>query len=74
MQHNELVQLAAAYGWRDLGPQKNTKMLSFKHDERPVRMNVYFTAMTVTFQHEDRRMRSVRDVNDLEQLLTNPPL
>lgn len=64
MPKDEITSLAAAFGWLDLGPQKNKSMISFKREEYDGwRMNVYFTTMTVTLQHEDGRRTSYREVD-----------
>lgn len=51
----KISDLAKAYGWRDLGPQKNYWMMSFMHDETGARINVYHTTGTVTLQLEGMR-------------------
>lgn len=63
MSIEEIKELAGAFGWIDLGPQKNSFMLSFRHEETGARMNVYHTTMTVTFQDGDRAIQSFRDVD-----------
>lgn len=67
MPTEEIKNMVSAYGWVDLGPQKNPYMISFRHDESHLRMNVYFTTMSVTIQHPDRHILSFRDVG-VEQL------
>ena len=63
-----LKQLAGAYGFIELLPQKNTIMVSFVNEEdSPCRINVYWTTMTVQVQFKDgRRFQIYRDV-DLEK-------
>ncbi len=46
----EIIPLIKAYGWVDLGQQRNPYMVSFVHEEYGDRMNVYFTTMTITVQ------------------------
>lgn len=51
MNENIIKELAAAYGWVEILPQKNATMVSFKRAEDAVnRVNVYFTRMTVQIQ------------------------
>ena len=49
----QIIELCVGMGWTDLGVQKNPYMLSFVHEEKPDRINVYFTTMTVTRQNRN---------------------
>jgi len=60
----EIKELLTALGWTDLGQQKNPYMMSFIYNG--VRMNVYFTTMTVTVQ-SSLGIKTYRDVT-LEEL------
>lgn len=48
MQKSEITELAAVYGFIDMGPQKNQYMYSYKSEAH--RMNIYFTTGTVTLE------------------------
>lgn len=64
-----ISELLTALGWTDLGPQKNKVMISFTRGD--VRMNVYFTTMTVTLQNmETHSLKTIRDctLEDLEKI------
>lgn len=69
-----IVQMAGAFGWQDMGPQKNAYMISFKNETGTIRLNVYFTTMTVTVQHiASGSIQSHRDVEmaQFERILTD---
>lgn len=44
--NQDIIDLLLAYGFEDIGPQKNLVMISYKKDD--IRLNIYFTTMTVT--------------------------
>ena len=61
----DVTELAAAYGWTDLGLQK-APMWSYRHEEKGIRMNVYYTTGTVSFQKASMTPSYHRDVATLE--------
>ncbi len=64
--------LCEGMGWIDLGKQKNPYMMSFIPEERSnIRMNIYFTTMTVTVQKRNRFCETYKNVGfvELEKLL-----
>ena len=64
--------LCEGMGWIDLGPQRNPYMMSFIPEERSnIRMNIYFTTMTVTIQKSHRFCETYKNVGfaQLEKLL-----
>ena len=51
--NQQLIELASAYGWI-LIESKNPYMISFKKEEDcGIRINVYFTKMTITVQDKE---------------------
>ena len=50
----QVKELCKAYGWVDLGPQKNWWLISFQQEDSGKRMNVYYTKGTVQIQGKDR--------------------
>lgn len=68
MFNQDQKELIQAYGWEDLGPQKNAYMLSFKKEN--LRMNIYFTTMTITIQDIGEGHCAVyKRVSDIEDVL-----
>ncbi len=65
MLHQSYIDIAAAYGWHQI-PSKNPLMVSFVHDDKGARMNVYHTTMTVTIQQGDEPCITHREVDSLE--------
>lgn len=64
--------LCEGMGWIDLGPQKNPYMMSFVPEETStIRMNIYFTTMTVTIQKSRRFCETYKNMGfvELEKLL-----
>lgn len=59
-----LTELAGAYGWNPI-ESKNKYMISFRRDENPERMNIYFTTMTVTIDKSDGMCAVYRGVSSL---------
>lgn len=48
---DQIRSLASALGWIEIRPQNNPYMISFRSEEnKDIRVNVYFTKMTVTVQ------------------------
>ena len=69
---HELKELLKAYGWIDLGPQRNKWMISFRKDGTMVRLNLYTTTKTVTIQNGNYPCRTYHDINtplELEGIL-----
>ena len=60
-----MKELIQAYGWEDLGPQKNSYMLSFKKDD--LRLNWYFTTGTFSIQGPETNQH-FKDIETAEQL------
>lgn len=60
----DMKNLVKAYSWIEI-PSKNPIMYSFRHEERKIRMNIYFTTMTITLQGESvcGNFISYHDVN-----------
>lgn len=53
----EIKELCEGMGWIEILPQKNPVMISFRPEENDrIRMNIYFTRMTVTIQSKDKPM------------------
>lgn len=47
----EIKELCEGMGWIEILPRKNPVMISFYPEEKKnIRMNIYFTTMTVTVQ------------------------
>lgn len=68
----EIISLLQAYGFTNMGPQKNSYMFSFHHDEKKARINIYYTTMTVTLQQNDAQQHYKGiDLNRLEDILSN---
>lgn len=69
----DFKELASAYGYTTIKPEKNPFMFSFKKEEDPnARINVYYTTMTVTVQYKDgQKMKSFRevDIDTFEEIL-----
>ncbi len=71
----QIKELCEGLGWVDLGQQKNPYMISFIHEEKKDRINIYYTTMTVTRQNRSsgngfcQTYREV-DLEKLEEILT----
>lgn len=69
-----IIHLVAAFGWSQI-LSKNPYMLSFVKDDAPeyIRMNVYFTKMTIQIQYEDGRQSINKDctLSELETLASS---
>jgi len=68
----QIKLLCEGMGWVDLGKQKNPYMMSFIPEESSaIRMNIYFTTMTVTVQKRNRFCETYRNVGleELENIL-----
>ena len=74
MQHEEIKQLAEAYGFLEI-ESKNPHMYSFQKEENnDARINVYFTTGTVTVQYKSAKpMKSHKQVEleEFEDILMN---
>lgn len=66
MPTKDIITIANAYRWTQI-ESKNPYMLSFRHEEDAhLRMNVYFTRMTVTIQslqYEGGMVANLKDVD-----------
>ncbi len=50
----EIKALCEGMGWIEILPKKNPVMISFHPEEKDnIRMNIYFTTMTVTIQDKN---------------------
>lgn len=76
----EVIKLLSAFGWEDMGPQKNTGMISFKKEgHEDERINYYFTTGTITFQRgfvKGYSMGNIKSIKkatmeQIEDLVTN---
>ena len=68
----ELKLLCEGLGWIDLGEQRNPYMISFAPEEHiNIRMNIYYTTMTVTIQKSNRFCETYKNVGykELEKIL-----
>jgi len=50
---SEQLKEIKSYGWKEILPQKNEYMISFERDN--IRVNIYLTTGTVTFQDKNFR-------------------
>lgn len=51
----DFIEIAESYGFKEITPQKNPHMISFKkEDDNNVRINYYFTTGTIQVQFSDR--------------------
>lgn len=70
---DQVTQLAEAYGYVLIEPQKNPYMISFKKEEDPIwRINVYYTTMTVQVQNYKNGEMAIYkqvDISDFEDIL-----
>jgi len=74
--NQEIKELCEGLGWVDLGAQKNIHMISFAHEEKGDRVNIYFTTMTVTRQNKNNTRGFCQtwhnvDLELLEKILTD---
>lgn len=72
----DLMDLISALGYVEILPRKNWWMISFQKEEDPeVRINVYFTKMTVQVQslHNRRRQEIYKDCTlaKIEEIFTD---
>ncbi len=71
----EIKMFCEGMGWKEILPRRNPVMISFRPEENyRVRLNVYYTTMTVTIQDRDSSRgfcETYRDVtmDMLEKLL-----
>lgn len=68
-----IISLAKAMGWIEITGHNNSYMVSFVGDEgkKDVRINVYFTKMTVTIQWMgDIEVKKNMTLTDLEDLFS----
>lgn len=74
-QIEQMKELICAFGWIDLGPQKNEWMISFQHEESKYRLNVYYTTGTVTLQAPRSRFpktwKGIDNLTKLEAIIQN---
>jgi hypothetical protein len=66
---NKYAEIAESYGWEQI-VSKNKYMYSFLKDD--VRLNIYFTTGTVTFQDLDRNLEKhigILTDEELEKIL-----
>jgi hypothetical protein len=71
---DEIVELAEAYGYVLITPNKNPHMISFyKEESFDFRVNVYYTNMTVQVQYKDGKFKIEKGLtlSTLEDLLSN---
>lgn len=71
----QIKELVCAFGWTDLGDQKNSFMISFRHEESKYRLNIYYTTGTVTLQAPRSRFpktwKGIDSLDKLEGILQN---
>jgi hypothetical protein len=48
-----MKEIAITYGWKDMGPQRMSSMMSFTKDN--YRMNIYTTTGTITVQDMNKK-------------------
>lgn len=63
MKHTDMIAVANAYGWQQI---EADSMMSFRHEERHMRMNIYPTTLSITIQGEGKNL-SYRRVTELEK-------
>lgn len=55
MEKSRINEILGAYGWEDMGVQKNPVMYSYQDEEKTKRLNYYFTTGTLTIQSVEWR-------------------
>jgi bifunctional ADP-heptose synthase (sugar kinase/adenylyltransferase) len=70
MEQVEIRELTKAFGWHEVA-SKNPHMLSFRHEERKERLDVYYTTGTFALLHNgiNRYFRNA-DLLELEMQLS----